>query len=232
MFKLPDLNDKQLMFDSGVNWHLTTTNNRIGRLLAHYEAMKLTKDIPGDIIECGVFKGESITRLAHFRSILGTNESAKIIGFDNFDNNYPTTEYTEDHPTRDFWLNTAGPCSISVEQLTSVFDHNNFTNYEFIKGDICKTLPEYIEKNPGLRVSLLNIDCDFVEPSYTSMKYIWPIIPKGGIVLLDNYAGTSPEGHSYFGDTKGVEDFINELEVKPKILKYPWVSRPCYIIKQ
>ena len=31
MFDLPNLDDKQLMFDSGVTWHLTTTNDRIGK---------------------------------------------------------------------------------------------------------------------------------------------------------------------------------------------------------
>ena len=48
--------------------------------------MKLIKEVPGDIVECGVFKGESLTRFAHFRNLFGTNDSAKIIAFDNLMN--------------------------------------------------------------------------------------------------------------------------------------------------
>jgi hypothetical protein len=231
MFDLPNLDDKQLMFDSGVTWHLTTTNDRIGKFLAHYEAYKMIKDIAGDIVECGVFKGESITRLAHFREILGSNNSSKIIGFDNFNSIYPDTEYQEDKNVRQHWIDTAGTDSISTSQLKSVFEKHKFENFDFIQGDIVDTVPNYIKQNPGLRVSLLNIDCDFVEPTYTSIKLFWPLIPKGGMILLDNYAGYSPEGHSYFGDTNGIEKFLNELEEKPMIKKFPWVSRPCYIIK-
>lgn len=232
MYSIPDLDDKQLMFDSGVIWHQTTTNDRMGRFVAHYEAMKMSHAVPGDIVECGVFKGESIVRFAHFRAMLGSNDSSKIIGFDNFSNEYPDTEFKEDQPTREHWISTAGPSSISTTQLSTIFDHHKFTNYDFVAGDITLTVPEFVEKNPGFRVSLLNIDCDFVEPTYTALKHLWPLIPKGGIVLLDNYAGTSTEGHSYFGDTKGVEDFLAELEVKPTIHKFPWVCRPCYIIKE
>ena len=112
------------------------------------------------------------------------------------------------------------------------FDKHNFTNYEFIAGDITETVPAFVRKNGGMKVSLLNIDCDFVEPTYAALKHFWPIIPRGGIVLLDNYGGSSTEGHSYYGDTKGVDDFIKELEVKPIIKKFPWVCRPCYIVKE
>lgn len=232
IYNLPDLNNKQLMFDSGVTWHLTTTNDRIGRFLAHYEAYKMISDIPGDIVECGVFKGESLTRFGHFREILGSNNSSKIIGFDNFDNVYPDTIYEEDQESRKFWMDTANSSSISVEQLSKVFDHHKFTNYTFIKGDITKNVPNFLKENSGMKISLLNIDCDFVEPTYTALKYCWPYISKGGIVLLDNYSGSSVDGHSYHGDTKGVEDFLNELEEKPIIKKFNWVCRPCYIIKQ
>ena len=191
----------------------------------------MVKDIPGDIIECGVFKGESIIRFAHFRQILGSNESSKIIAFDNFNSIYPDIKYEEDNEARQFWIDTAGTNSINVNQLSKVFDNHKFTNYKFIEGDILDTVPDFVKKNGGLRISLLNIDCDFVEPTYTSLKYFWPLMSKGGIILLDNYNGTSIDGHSYYGDTKGVDDFLNELQDKPKIYKFPWVCRPCYIIK-
>ena len=50
MFDLPDLENKQLMFDSGVTWHLTTTNDRMGRFIAHYETYKIIKKICNPIL--------------------------------------------------------------------------------------------------------------------------------------------------------------------------------------
>ena len=61
-------------------------------------------------------------------------------------------------------------------------------------------------------MSLLNIDCDFVEPTYASLIHFWPIMSRGCIVLLDNYGGSITEGHSCYGDTKGVDDCIKELK--------------------
>ena len=42
------------------------------------------KDLPGDILEFGVFKGSSLIRLMTFRNILENNFSRKIYGFDTF----------------------------------------------------------------------------------------------------------------------------------------------------
>ena len=232
MFNLPDLDNKQLMYDSGVTWHLTVPSERINRFISHYETMKLIQNIPGEIIECGVFKGESLIRFAHFRDILGTNASSKIIAFDNFNDIYPDTSYNEDQAQRQHWMETAGSTSISVEQLDKVLKKKNIINYELIQGDICKTVPEYVSKNKGLKIALLNIDCDFTEPTFTSLKYFWDHVSVGGIILLDNYGGWGTSNLSYHGDTKGVDDFLNTFKIKPQILKFNYIDRPCYIIKK
>ena len=43
-------------------YHLKSDISRIGKLLYHYEIYKKIQNIPGDIIECGVFKGSSLVR--------------------------------------------------------------------------------------------------------------------------------------------------------------------------
>ena len=168
--KLPDLSNIQVMFDSEVTWHLTASPDRIAKLLVHYECMKRIQNIPGEIIECGVFKGESLVRFAHFRNLLGSNDSCKIIGFDNFDNVYPDTKYEEDQPQREHWMRTAGSESITTEQLSCVFDSKGFNNYEFIAGDIVKTVPEFVSNNKGLNVALLNINCTHLCPILRSYQ--------------------------------------------------------------
>ena len=41
----------------------------------------IAENIPGEIVECGVFKGVSLIRFAIFRELL-QNQSKRIIGFD------------------------------------------------------------------------------------------------------------------------------------------------------
>ena len=48
------------------------------------EIYKLIKDLPGDVLEFGVFKGNSLIRFLTFRSIIENNFSRKVYGFDTF----------------------------------------------------------------------------------------------------------------------------------------------------
>jgi hypothetical protein len=219
MIKMPD-ND--LAYDYETFFHLTVNTSRMGKFLAHYEAYKMIRNIPGALVECGVFKGTSFARFAQFRSLLDNQESMKIIGFDVFNDETPTTAFEEDQEFRDHWIETAGPSSIGVEQLESVFDDMKISNFELIAGDAVVTVPEYARTHPELRIALLNVDIDYVEPTMAVMETFYDRVMPGGVILLDNYA-------AYHGDTKGIDDFLKIRDAK--ILRFPFAARPAYIIK-
>ena len=63
-------------------YHLKTDTTRISNLINHYEIYKKIISLPGDVIECGVFKGISLARFLTFREILENNNSRKIYGFE------------------------------------------------------------------------------------------------------------------------------------------------------
>ncbi len=229
MIELPDFSE-QSRYDYETNFHLTLELSRLAKFIAHYEAYKMVQELPGAIVECGVFKGTSLTRFALFRELLGNYFSTKIIAFDVFGDQFPNTTYQEDKAQREHWIKTAGPSSISVDQLRQIFEWMNLQNYELVPGDILETVPKYLRENAGLKVSLLNIDCDFVEPTYCVLENFYGRVVKGGIILLDNYAGEGTTGYSYHGDTKGTDDFFTDKNVTIK--RFPFGSRPCYIIKE
>ena len=229
MIELPK-NDEQSRYDYETGFHLTLQMDRLAKFIVHYEAYKMVMGLPGAIVECGVFKGTSICRFAMLRNLLGTDFSTKIIAFDVFSDDFPNTEYEEDQGQREHWLQTAGGSSISPEQLTEVFSWMNVSNYELVAGDICETVPRYVEEHKGLKVALLNIDCDFVEPTYCALNNFYDRMVRGGIILLDNYAGEGTAGHSYHGDTKGTDDFLKDHELV--VRKFPFAARPCYIVKE
>ena len=229
MINLPEFSTQD-MYDFETYFHLSTKTDRMSKLIAHYEAYKIAAEIPGEIVECGVFKGTSFLRFAHFREILGSQISAKLIAFDVFSDDYPETAFDEDQVQREHWIKTAGPSSISEEQLSSVMQKKGFDNFKIIAGDVLETVPKFKSENPGLKISLLNIDIDFVEPTRCVLEQLYDCVSVGGVVLFDNYAGEGDSGKYLHGDTKGIDDFFEDKKVKLK--KFPFCARPCYLIKE
>jgi hypothetical protein len=83
-------------------------------------------------------------------------------------------------------------------------------------------LPEWVEKNPQARFSLVNLDTDIYEPAVVILENIWPRLVTGGVLLLDDY-GVFP------GETAAVDEFFKELNVT--IQKLPHGKSPSFIIK-
>jgi len=220
----------QDMYDFETNFHLSTKNDRVAKFLAHYEAFKIAMTVPGEIVECGVFKGTSFLRFAHFRDILGSSISAKLIAFDVFSDDYPETGFNEDFEQRQHWIDTAGSSSISEEQIIKVLNDKGVRNFKIVAGNVLETIPKFVSENPGVKISLLNIDIDFVEPTACVLEHLYEKVSLGGIVLFDNYAGEGTSGKYLHGDTKGIDEFFKGKSVK--LRKFPFCSRPCYLIKE
>ena len=119
MIELPDFSKT---WDYENNFYLSCDITRISKILAHYELFKMVNDLPGAIVECGIFKGASLARFAMFRDIYGNPHSKKIIGFDIF-GRFPETNYEDDKILRERFMKGAGEESISTEQMMEVLKH-------------------------------------------------------------------------------------------------------------
>lgn len=212
--------DKKFHYENG--FYLTSTIDRLGKMLAHYELYKLIIDLPGHIVECGVFKGNSLIRLATFRNLYESHFSRKIIGFDIF-GEFPKTEFKDDKKFRDEFIQEAGKNSISENELEKIFQQKGIENFELIKGDINITVPKYVKENPQLKIALLHIDTDVYEPAVTILEHMYDRIARGGIIMFDDY-GTFP------GETKAVDEFFQNKNIIIK--KLPISHIPSYIIKR
>ena len=219
MIELPNF---EKAFEYENNFYLSCDITRISKILSHYEIYKMIKEVPGEIIECGVFKGASYLRFAMFREIFGNPFSKKIIGFDTF-SKFPETTFQDDNKARNKFISSAGSDSISKEQLLKILDNKGLNKHvDLIEGDITETIPSYVKANPELKISLLNLDTDIYEPAVTILEHLYPKITKGGILMLDDY-GTHP------GETKAVDEYFKNKTVEIK--KFSFAMTPCYIIK-
>lgn len=229
MIALPDF-EEQSMYDAETAFHLMLREDRLGKFLAHWEAFKIASTVPGFLVECGVFKGTSFMRFAIMRQLLGGMGSAKLVGFDVFSDDFPDTAFDEDQAQRVHWIATAGGSSIGKDQLEGILQSKGIDNFELVAGDATTTVPAWARENPGARISLLNIDIDFYEPTKTVLEHLFDRVCPGGVVLFDNYSGEGSTGSSYHGDTAPVDEFIQSRGLKIK--RFAFASRPAYLVKE
>jgi hypothetical protein len=213
--------NKQFDYENG--FHITCDNLRFGKLLAHYELYKMITDLPGDVIEIGVFKAVSFIRWLTYRNLLENENSRTVIGFDTFDL-FPKTEYEKDQFYRERFIEIAGERGISIDELNESLKYKRLTNYQLVKGNIIYTLPDHFEQNPHSKIALLHMDADVYEPSKIALEYIWPRMVKGGVIILDDY-GVFP------GETDAVDEFFKNKEIEIKKLSISHAN-PSYIIKK
>src|SRR3990172_10567103 len=68
------------------NKFIFSNNNKLlGKMLHRFDYFQRIKDLPGDIVEIGVFKGSGVATFSKFIDIFCPNSNKKVIGFDIFD---------------------------------------------------------------------------------------------------------------------------------------------------
>lgn len=212
--------NKQFDYENG--FYATADPSRFGKFITHLELFKLSSSIPGEIVELGVFKGNSFFRWIKFREVLEQTKSRKIIGFDVF-GDFPKTDFENDKGRREAFINeTNGGIGISFEEINELLETQNLKeNVDIIKGNILITLDKYLDKNPHLKISLLHIDVDIYEPVKHILEKLYHRVTKGGIIILDDYG-------TFSGTNKAVDDFLDDnIEIK----KLPFSHAISYIVK-
>ena len=176
---------QNILWESENIFYHKSNISRIGKLLYQYEIYKKITDLPGDILEFGVFKGASLIRFLTYRSILENNFSRKIIGFDTFSKFPMQKEKSDIKIIKEFTLDAGNP--ISKDELNSILIKKRFENFELIEGKVEDTLKKFIEKNRNTKISLLHLDMDVYKPTKYVLDILEKRIVKNGIILIDDY---------------------------------------------
>lgn len=207
-------------FENGYHWF--SEPNRMYKLLAHYELYKTIVHLPGDVFEFGVYKAASLVRFASFRSLLETDYSRKLVGFDAF-GRFPRDRLSSGDDV-DFVerFESAGGEGLALEEVEGILSGKGFRNVQLIKGDVLETLPEYLERRPEARISLLHLDMDVKEPTELALDLLFERIVPDGLILLDDYNAVA-------GETDAVDAFVKSRRLK--LEKLPFHSTPSFIRK-
>ncbi len=204
------------------------------RFLAHYEFFRMVMDLPGDIVELGVYRGTTLMTWANFLEIRNMGDRHKqVFGFDNFSGFSALTD-KDGKKDKSIHKDVGGFDSSVFEEIIedaiAVFDQDRFIPHKprvkLIKGNIEDTVPEFVQNNPGLRICLLHFDADMYNPTSVGLEYFWPLMVPGGVVLFDEY-GIRP----WEGESRAVDEFFADKKIK--IRRLDWSPSPGgYVIKE
>lgn len=203
------------------------------KFLAHIEIFNKVLGLPGSIVECGVFKGASLLTFAKLIEVHCPGDTLKrVIGFDTF-SGFASLNEKDGAPDerrgriKGGW--NSGIFKPALDQMIEILQRDSmvprFKRIELVEGDITVTAPTYVEKNPGLRISLLHLDLDLYEPTLAALGSLYPLVVPGGIVLLDEYGM-----ETWPGESAAFDEFFGDH--RPHLLKFPYISSPGgYFIK-
>lgn len=215
------------------NFPLYLRRVNAAKVFALIEIFLKIKDLPGSIVECGVFKGQSFFLFQKLLDVYCPGDSLKkLIGFDTFKG---LTNLSKEDGKKDINRDkfkggfNAKNFEKNIYNLLEIHQRDSmlprFQRLKLIKGDVSKTLPKYIKENPGLRISLLNLDLDLYKPTLDALKFLYPKVVNGGIVILDEYAmDTFP------GESKAFEDFFKKNNIQ--LQKFSFTPTPGAFFKK
>lgn len=201
----------------------------LARFLVRYEIFKRILHVNGSIVECGVLRGGGLFTFAKLSAILEpVNHTRRIIGFDTFEGFPSLHEY--DRVGDSSHLKVGGLKARTYEDILEgarIFDLNRDVGHiqkiELVRGDICETVPAYVQANPHLVVSMLYLDVDVYEPTRTALEYFRERMPKGAVIVFDEL-----NTKRFPGETIAVHEALglNTLRIE----RFPFDSYISYAI--
>jgi O-methyltransferase len=164
----------------------------IERLIKH------TLAIPGDVFECGVYKGGTA---ALIRTLLEESRSEKkLYLFDTFEGMPDTNPDKDWHVKGDF-------ADTTIEEVRSFV--GGAETCVFRKGFI----PDTFAGLDDATISFCHIDVDIYKSIIDSLSFVWPRLSRGGAVVFDDYGFPT-----CLGAREAVDDFFQGQNSVPLCL--------------
>lgn len=196
------------------------------RVFALCDAVKYIheKNIEGDIVECGVWKGGSMMAVAE--TLLRSGDSSRnLYLFDTFEGMAPPTDKDVDLAgvtaesllkNSDKMIDDSVWCLAPLEMVKSAVNSVGYPGEKihFVKGMVEQTIPLGA---PG-KIALLRLDTDWYESTKHEMEHLFPRLSKGGVLIIDDY------GH-WQGARKAVDEYFEKYNVKILLNRIDYTGR-------
>jgi O-methyltransferase len=145
------------------------------------QLMRLTEDVPGDTAECGVFEGAGSYLICTLNRMVSQQHRIHHV-FDSFEGLSSPEPVDGSH-----W--TKGDLACGEEVVSE--NLREFAGAVVLhKGWIPERFPDIQER----RFSFVHIDVDLYQPTLDSVRFFYPRMNAGGVIVCDDYGFTSCPG--------------------------------------
>ena len=220
---LPFDAETQVLWDR-VRSRTMTSIERIDALRASVEYVH-ANSIPGDIVECGVWRGGSMMAVA--LTLLRIGGIRRLWLYDTFSGMMPPG--TEDidfqgraakdllaDPDNSFiW----GKSSLGEVQAALIETGYPEQQVEFVAGPVENTIPARAPE----AIALLRLDTDWFQSTFHELVHLWPCLTVGGILIIDDYG-------DWAGAKKAVDEYFEQIRQRPLLHRIDGAGR--LVIKQ
>lgn len=185
------------------------------RMYALYKAVNyiIDNNIPGDFVECGVWKGGSSMLIAKTLKSRGITDRT-IWLYDTFEGMSTPTEKDMDYTGQkaETLLKNSSKdnaesvwCYSSLDEVEKNILSTGYPsqNIKLVKGKVEETIPEFI---PESNIALLRLDTDWYESTKHEMIHLYPKLKQSGVLIIDDY------GH-WVGAKKAIDEYISEYNI-------------------
>lgn len=166
------------------------SRQNMAKLVAYHEVFRMTRDVVGSILECGVYFGNGLMAYANLAAALEPyNYQCRIVGFDTFEGDVAGSARDAQNPhfTRekgDFLANSYEDLGRAIAIFDADRPLSHLPKIELVKGDVCETAAAYLAKNPALSVRILHLSVNLYEPTKRALDVFLPRVPRGGAVVV------------------------------------------------
>jgi O-methyltransferase len=179
-------------------------------------------DIPGDIVECGVWRGGSMMAVAHMLRSLNAKRAIRL--FDTFEGMPPPSPLDcdlhgrqasdllahADKRTSDVWAYSSLE-EVQANLCTTGYDP---AHLEFLVGRVEDTIPAHAPD----RIALLRLDTDWYESTLHELQHLYPRLSSGGVLIIDDY------GH-WQGAKRAVDEYLATSRSKLLLNRIDYTGR-------
>lgn len=214
-------------FEEIYNFCKSYTMTSVERMYALYKATEyiIKNNIPGDFVECGVWRGGSTLLIIKTLQKFNVTDR-KIWLFDTFEGMSAPTNNDKD------FSNKSAEILLRQEKknnesyiwayatLEDVQTNINLAAYpsnlvNYVKGKVEDTLPQ---KKYFDSCALLRLDTDWYESTKIELEYLYPSLVTKGVLIIDDYG-------YWQGCKKAVDEYFEKLNFFPLLQRIDFTGR-------
>lgn len=179
-------------------------------------------DVPGDLVECGVWKGGSMMAAALTLQACGDTDRGLYL-FDTFEGMPEPTDVDCDFQGRPAAELVSGDdaadderCGLDIEAVREAMHGTGYDaeRITLVPGRVEQTLPDAAPQS----IALLRLDTNWYESTRHELVTLYPRLSVGGVLIVDDY------GH-WQGARRAVDDYIEEHGLRLLLHRVDYTGR-------